>query len=117
MLMTTGPFTMALGDTQEVTVALLAAFGADNLSAISVLRFYDISAQAAFDALFDLAKAPLSPTLTLAGIVPNPENIREETVKIVINWGSKPDEVAITEGAVTQGDGVFHIFGQARDAP
>ena len=103
MLMTTGPFTMALGDTQEVTVALLAAFGADNLSAISVLRFYDISAQAAFDALFDLAKAPLSPALTLSGIVPNPEKIREETVKIVINWGSRPDEVTITEGAVAQG--------------
>ncbi|MCH7886374.1 MAG: T9SS type A sorting domain-containing protein [Candidatus Marinimicrobia bacterium] len=103
MLMTTGPFTMALGDTQEVTVALLAAFGADNISAISVLRFYDISAQAAFDALFVLPKAPPSPTVSLAGIVPNPEDTRQEKVKIVINWGGDPDDVAATESSSNQG--------------
>ena len=103
MLMTTGPFTMAVGDTQELTIALLAAFGADNISAISVLRFYDVSAQAAFDALFDLAKAPPSPKVTLSGIVPNPEDIRQEKVKIVINWGADTDAVAATEGSITQG--------------
>ena len=103
MLMTTGPFTMALGDTQELTIALLAAFGADNISAISVLRFYDVSAQAAFDALFDLAKAPPSPNVSLAGIVANPEVTREEKVKIVINWGENLDAVAATENSALQG--------------
>ncbi|TFB09782.1 T9SS type A sorting domain-containing protein [Candidatus Marinimicrobia bacterium MT.SAG.2] len=103
MLMTTGPFTMALGDTQEVTVAVLAAFGADNISAISVLRFYDVSAQAAFDALFSLPKPPPSPKVALAGVVPNPEDTRLEKVKIVINWGGNLDDVAITESFSDQG--------------
>ena len=103
MLMTTGPFTMALGDTQEVTVAVLAAFGADNISAISVLRFYDVSAQAAFDALFSLPKPPPSPKVALAGVVPNPEDTRLEKVKIVINWGGNLDDVAVTENFNDQG--------------
>ncbi len=43
--MSTGPFSMALGDTQEVTLALVGGLGADRLGSISVLRHYAVWAQ------------------------------------------------------------------------
>ncbi len=87
LLMVSGPFTMALGDTQEVVVAALAALGSDRLSSISVLKFTDRFAQEAFDNLFDLPKPPQSPFLTAT----------ELDGQIVLNWGENEAEVIKTE--------------------
>jgi hypothetical protein len=54
-----GPFTMNLGDTAQVVVALVYGMGVNNLSSISVLKFNDASAQFAYDQLFNV---PLMPT-------------------------------------------------------
>jgi hypothetical protein len=54
----TGPFNLKLGDTVEVVTALIAGTGADNLSSISVLKFYDKFAQYAYDQLFNLPNMP-----------------------------------------------------------
>ncbi|KAA3661025.1 MAG: T9SS C-terminal target domain-containing protein [Calditrichaeota bacterium] len=45
----TGPFTMALGDTQEVAIAIVIGQGEDRLDSIIKLRQNDDIAQAAFD--------------------------------------------------------------------
>ncbi len=44
-LMTTGPFAMALGDTQEVLLALVAALSTDPLASIVKLRYFAVVAQ------------------------------------------------------------------------
>ncbi len=105
MVLNTGPFTMALGDTQEITLALIAALGQDYLSSISRLRAFDVAAQQAFDDLFELAKAPPSPKFTLSGL----------DQKILVNWGEDLDGVAATEdptekkGFVFEGYNVYQL--------
>lgn len=93
LLLNSGPFTMALGDTQEVVVAALAALGSDRLSSISVLKFTDRFAQEAFDNLFDLPKPPQSPVLSAS----------EFDGQILLNWGENAAEVAKTEQTPNKG--------------
>ncbi|MEK7728866.1 MAG: hypothetical protein AAB354_10665 [candidate division KSB1 bacterium] len=93
LLLNSGPFTMALGDTQEVVVAAMAALGSDRLSSISVLKFTDRFAQEAFDNLFDLPKPPQSPFLTAT----------ELDGQILLNWGENAAEVNKTEQLPNKG--------------
>ncbi len=93
VLLASGPFTMALGDTQEVVVAVMAGLGSDRLSSVSVLKFTDRFAQEAFDNLFELPKAPAPPVVTAS----------EFDGQILLNWGENPDAVANTENVVDKG--------------
>ncbi len=76
-LMTAGPFTLAIGDTQEVVVSTIVAQGADRMSSIKVLKFYDKFAQLAFDNNFDLPKAPPSPNVDVT-LLPK---------RLILHWG------------------------------
>jgi len=51
MAISSGPFRLAPGDTQEVVVAVVAGLGADRLSSITAMRFVDGRAQALYNAL------------------------------------------------------------------
>ena len=77
LLMASGPFTMAVGDTNQTVVSVIAALGSDRLSSVSVLKFYDRFAQEAFDNLFELPKAPPSPALQATPF----------SGEILLNWG------------------------------
>jgi hypothetical protein len=88
MMQSSGPFTMNLGDTQEVVVAMVGGLGADRLSSISVLRYNDVAAQYAFNALFQLPYAPPSPRLRIA----------ELDRQLILDWGSNETAVEATEG-------------------
>ena len=90
MLLTTGPFEMALGDTQDIVIAYVAGIGKDNISSITVLRFHDSFAQFAFEANFELPSPPSPPSVETA----------ELTERIVINWGNNTDAIALTEATV-----------------
>lgn len=61
MLLTSGPFNMAVGDTQELVSALIAGVGSDYISSVKVMKFYDKTTQAAYNNLFDLPKPPPAP--------------------------------------------------------
>lgn len=64
LMLSSGPFQMASGDTQEVVVGLVIgdAPGINTrLSSISLMRFYDSFAQSAFDQNFVLAPPPNAP--------------------------------------------------------
>ncbi len=93
ILLVSGPFQMAFGDTAETVIALLGAMGSDRLSSISVLKFYDRFAQEAFDVLFELPKAPPSPKLQAT----------EFDGKILLNWGYDADGVAAVENFEDKG--------------
>jgi hypothetical protein len=60
-LMSAGPFSMAPGDTQIVVGAIVVAQGADRLTSITALKFFDNRAQKAFDLDFNLPSPPPQP--------------------------------------------------------
>jgi len=78
MLLNSGPFTLAPGDTQEVYVGFVVGLGADRLSSISVMKFNDQFVQNTFDALFQVPKPPPSSHVVVA----------ELDQKVVLEWGS-----------------------------
>ncbi|MGH7449874.1 MAG: hypothetical protein ACRENG_00860 [bacterium] len=93
LLQATGPFAMALGDTQETVVASISALGSDRLSSIAVLKFFDRFAQDAFDNLFELPKPPALPNLIAS----------EYDGQIFLNWASNQAGVAATEDETIKG--------------
>ncbi|MBI5215938.1 MAG: T9SS type A sorting domain-containing protein [Ignavibacteriae bacterium] len=52
IVLASGPFTMALGDTQEVVVALIGGKGFDHLNSVSVLKSNDEAVQYFYDFMF-----------------------------------------------------------------
>jgi len=93
LLLNTGPFQMALGDTQDVVIALIGGLGGDNLSSITVLKYYDIYAQFAYDNGFSLPNPPSKPVVEAFG----------GDKSIMLNWGSNASAVAATEEVVQKG--------------
>lgn len=62
-LMSSGPFTMAPGDTQEVVVGIVIARGTNNLNSITELKKKTNTAQIAYDNYFNLTPAPDPPVV------------------------------------------------------
>lgn len=65
-MQTTGPLTFRPGDSTEILCALVVGQGGDRKSSISVLKYYDIFAQLAYDADFILPEPPANPVVTTA---------------------------------------------------
>jgi len=80
---TSGPFTLAKGDTASIVVGTIGAVGSSNLSSISRLRFFDQAAQFAFDQNFDIPSPPATPSV-------EPASLDE---RVVLNWGTNDDLV------------------------
>ncbi len=99
--LSTGPFTLAPADTQEIVVAFVAGLGSDRLSSISVMKFNDRFAQNTFNALFQVPKPPAAPNVKVA----------ELDGQIILEWGSDLARVAETETIVNQpGDYEFEGY-------
>lgn len=88
--LSTGPFSMAPGDTQEVTVGVVVGLGSDRISSVAVLKFNDRFAQNTFDALFAVPKAPSAPDVKVA----------ELDGEVVLEWGSNFTRLADVETRV-----------------
>ena len=96
MGLASGPFSMAPGDTQEIVVAEIAAGaipGVDRLSAVGLLKFFDKSAQLAYDNFFQLPSAPSAPSVT----------VTELDRQVILDWGTNPIAPANTESSNTNG--------------
>jgi hypothetical protein len=65
-MVNTGPFTMMPGDTQQVVVGIVVGQGNDRLGSVSVMKFYDQTAQVAFDLDFHLPSPPAAPVVSVA---------------------------------------------------
>ena len=68
--MSTGPFTVQPGDSQDIVFGIVFAQGTDNLNSITLLREADVLAQSAYDAGFNIPSPP--PPLPLCN--PNSSN-------------------------------------------
>jgi hypothetical protein len=90
MLGVSGPFTLMVGDTQEVVLSTIFALGSDRLSSVAVLKFFDRTAQSTFDNLFQVIRPPQAPAVQASGF----------DGQILLNWATDGAVVAATEGQV-----------------
>jgi hypothetical protein len=113
MLQTSGPFSMALGDTQEIVVGVVGGIGENYLQSISVMKQNDRFVQSMYNSLFEL----IPPTLTVNVTYPSssatievkatalPGQFSSLTAKILGNDLTLFDDGAHNDGA--SGDGIF----------
>ncbi|MDA0986531.1 MAG: T9SS type A sorting domain-containing protein [Bacteroidetes bacterium] len=91
LLVTTGPFSMAAQDTQEIVIGSVCGMGSDRLSSVAVMKFNDRFAQNTYNGLFAVAAAPAIPSVSIS----------ELDGKIIIDWGSNLAGVKKTEEAIS----------------
>jgi hypothetical protein len=92
LMMSSGPVTMAAGDTQEIVVANLAGVGADYLSSIMVMRSVTDRIRSASSSLLYSASPPPSPFVHAAQL----------DGEIILTWGDSTT-IAATESTMDQG--------------
>jgi hypothetical protein len=90
IVLNTGPFTMKLGDVQEVVVALIGGLGSDRFRSISKLKFNDLFVQDAYNSFFQVPPPPTAPQVRAAQL----------DKAIVLDWGFDANAVAATEQGV-----------------
>lgn len=65
LMLSSGPFTMAPGDVQEVVVGIVVAQGQSRLASVALMKCFDAAVQAAYDANFNLPSPPNSPVVSI----------------------------------------------------
>jgi hypothetical protein len=91
LLISSGPFTFAPGDTQEVIVAVMVAQGEDNIESIVRLRELDQGVQALFDLWKDFQRgAQLIPQRPPAPDV----RVAELSERLVLSWDDRAEGFA-----------------------
>ncbi|MEK6756958.1 MAG: hypothetical protein AABZ02_12465, partial [Bacteroidota bacterium] len=90
IVLSSGPFTLAPGDTQELVIAYVGGLGADRLSSVSVMKFNDRFVQNTYDGLFQVPSAPATPNVKIA----------ELDERVTLEWGSDLDRVANSENKI-----------------
>lgn len=93
LVMSSGPFEMVLGEEKEIVLALVGGIAKDALTSLGVVKYYDLSAQYAFDIGFDLPAPPEPPQIVSFG----------KDKAIGLNWGSNTAAVDATELPVSKG--------------
>ncbi len=107
-----GPFTLAPGDTQELVLGYVGGLGSDRISSVAVMKFNDRFAQNTYDALFSVPRPPTPPNVKVA----------ELDGQVILEWASDVTRVADTEGKVNDpGSYVFEGYNvyqlSRRDSP
>lgn len=90
MVLASGPFNMAIGDTQEVVIALVGGIqaGGDQLTSVSAMKSNDDIAQKVYNTLFQgIPNPPSAPKVT----------VTEQEDFVVLEWGSDAAAVNSTE--------------------
>ena len=110
LVLSTGPVHMALGDTQEVVVALLGGSGSDPLRSVSSLKFNDRFVQEASDTFFDVPAPPAAPSV----------RAHAGDRSITLDWGHDLEALHQTEEGVHapfefEGYNLYQFPGAAAD--
>lgn len=88
MVLSSGPFTLADGDTQDIVLAVVGGLGDNYLSSVTQVKNNDLVAQTLFDDLFQsVPSAPPGPSVIITPL--------ED--KLTIEWGSDLEAVKKTE--------------------
>jgi hypothetical protein len=87
IVLNTGPFEMALGDTQEVVVALLGGISTDRLRSVSKLKFSDQFVQDAYNSFFEVPSPPAGPDV----------RVSELDARVLLDWGWNEEATGQTE--------------------
>lgn len=94
MLINSGPFVLAEGDTQDIVVAVVGGLGDNNLSSITAMKNTDLIAQKLFDDLFkSVPSAPAAPIVNTVAL----DN------SVILDWGSSISAVSATENVAVAG--------------
>ena len=80
LFLSSGPFTMAPGDTQEVVTAIIIGRGSDRIASINDMKSKDAIAQLVFDLNFDIPAPPPSPTIYAQAL--------DKGIRLI--WGNEP---------------------------
>lgn len=97
MLTSSGPFTLAIGDTQEVVVGIVIAQGGDRLSSVSLLKVYDKQLQQAYNLGFEVPSPPVSPDVVIS----------EMDRKVMLSWGQESEDFVSDAGYNFEGYNVY----------
>ncbi|MBF8247570.1 MAG: hypothetical protein HW374_370 [Bacteroidetes bacterium] len=100
IVLSTGPFALAPGDTQEIIIAGVAGIGGDNISSVGVMKYHSLFARRAMRGLFDVPHAPTKPSVTTI----------ELDRQIILEWGSYIPRVKAIEERVISGDFIFEGY-------
>lgn len=101
ILLNTGPFQMAPGDTQEIVVGTVVGLGSDRLSSVTVMKFNDRFVQNTYDARFQVPSPPPPPDVRVA----------ELDGEVVLDWASNvAQQTAIEQGVTQPGNYVFEGY-------
>ena len=82
IMISTGPFTLAKGDTQEIVGAIIMGQGTDRLNSVTALKQADKIAQEAFNDNFQVPAAPPLPTV----------KVSELSNKLIFDWSTNSDK-------------------------
>jgi hypothetical protein len=93
ILQMSGPFNMAVGDTQEVVIGVVGGLGSDRLASVTAMKFNAKTAQTSFDHLFQKMQPVPPPVVKTYGLDKG----------VIIEWESDPNAVAATEHYRSQG--------------
>jgi hypothetical protein len=63
MMLSTGPFTMAPGDSQEIVVGIVVGQSVNRTASVALMKFYDDAAQSAFRSDFNVPPPPDPPAV------------------------------------------------------
>jgi hypothetical protein len=80
LFLSSGPFTMLPGDSQEVVTAIIVGQGANRLASIADMRNKDAAAQLVFDLNFDIPAPPPAPTVYVQAL----------NSGVRLTWGQEP---------------------------
>lgn len=86
-LMSSGPFTLAAGDTQEVVGAIVIAQGKTPLESVELLKRNDLTAQYAYEHGFAIPVAPPSPIVS----------VYPDTASILLTWNEAVESYMTTD--------------------
>jgi hypothetical protein len=105
-LMSSGPFTLAVGDTQVIVGAKIIAPGVDPPSSVNALRYFDKFAQGAFDNNFEVMR---SPDVTL--------DVARLDQEIILSWDENADEIESFKKLGYQFQGYIVYQGESSNGP
>lgn len=92
ILLNTGPFRMAPGDTQEIYIGVVVGIGGDRTSSVAVMKTNDNAVQTTFNLRFQVSKAPATPSVS----------VTELDGEVILEWGRDQNRVSQTENTISQ---------------